>query len=202
MKIHMARHGQSQWQVAPSDNLDTPLSQAGQRQARLLAGWLAAHPALDAKGRLDVASVVTSPLERARQTAACVSEALGLPADVQPSLAEAPFHVVDELPVTEGPLVAGPQPVRDLSVRYAGFRAQAWTALAELVRQAETTGGPVLAVTHGGLIKTVLRVAMKTDLTCFQVYNATITSLEWKKGRWRVVHLSLWDHLPAPLRTL
>ncbi|MFG2981712.1 histidine phosphatase family protein [Streptomyces sp. NPDC048258] len=202
MKIHMARHGQSQWQIEPTDDLDTPLSATGWSQARLLADWLAEHPALDAGGRLDVGSMVTSPLKRARETAACVSRTLGLPAPVLPNLAEAPFHVVDELPLAEGPFAPRLDPVPAFPERYVLFRRQAESALFELAQWAEETKAPVLAVTHGGLIKTVLRVALQTDLTCFQVYNASITSLEWRKGRWRVSHLSLWDHLPVPLRTL
>jgi len=71
--------------------------------------------------------------------------------------------------------------------------------LAELAMQTERS---VVAVTHGGLIKTALRVIVGTDLVDFRVYNATISGIEWKDGRWKILFLNRWDHLPQSLRTL
>ncbi|PJN24013.1 histidine phosphatase family protein [Kitasatospora sp. CB02891] len=199
MKIYLARHGQSTWQLEPSDDLDTPLSDTGHRQAQLLAAWLADHPALDGKGRLEVAALRTSPLKRAQETAGYVSRALGLPVEIQPTLTEAPFHVVEELPRAPAPFEPVPAGYR-LPERYLRFREQAEEALTELAELSGQVGGPVLAVTHGGLIKTLLRVVAQTDLTCFQIYNSGIVALDWKNGRWRLLHLNLWDHLPPDLR--
>ncbi len=199
MKIYLARHGQSTWQLDPGDDLDTPLSATGRRQASLLASWLAEHPALDSEGRLEVVALRTSPLRRAQETADYVVQTLHLPVQVQPTLAEAPFHVVEELPRASDPYRPRPSGY-ELSQRYRSFREQARAALDELAALSEEMGGPVLAVTHGGLIKTMLRVIADTDLTCFKIYNTGIAAVDWKDGRWRLLQVNLWDHLPPELR--
>lgn len=199
MKIYLVRHGQSQWQVSPSEDWDTSLSPLGHDQAKHLGQWFAEDVPLDAATRLTVGSVLTSPLKRARETAEYLGESLGLPAEVQPTLTEATFHVVSELPRAAAPFA--PWPEEPLSARYLDFRAQARAALAELTRRAEETGRPVLAVTHGGLIKTVVRTIAESDSFCLKLYNCGINAIEWTNGRWRVVHVNLWDHLPPALRT-
>lgn len=199
MKIYLVRHGQSQWQVSPSEDWDTSLSPLGHEQAGHLGKWFAEGAPLDGTSRLSVGSVVTSPLKRARETAGHLCDSLGVTAGVQPTLKEAAFHVVSELLKASAPFA--PWPAEPLSERYRDFRAQARTALEELTRRAEETGQPVLAVTHGGLIKTVVRTIAESDTFCLKLYNCGINEIEWANGRWRVVHINLWDHLPPALRT-
>lgn len=199
MKIYLVRHGQSQWQVSPSQDWDTSLSPLGHDQAKHLGEWFTSGAVLDGTTRLTVGSVVASPLKRARETAEYLGGSLGLPVGVQPSLTEATFHVVSELPKAPAPFA--PWPESPLSERYLDFRAQARAALGELARLAEETGQPVLAVTHGGLIKTVVRTIAESDTFCLKLYNCGINAIEWTNGRWRVVHVNLWDHLPPGLRT-
>ncbi len=198
LRIYLVRHGQSEWQLNPGDDLDMPLSALGHEQAALLADWCARRAPLDAGSRFDVGPLRTSPLRRARQTAAPLAAALGAGVDTQPSLSEAPYRVIGELPRADTPLAP---PVGDVSARYREFRRQVRGALAELVESADGSGRPVLAVTHGGVIKTVLRVVAGTDAFCARLYNCGITALDWKEGIWRVAHVNLWDHLPPALRT-
>ncbi|MFD3733902.1 histidine phosphatase family protein [Streptomyces sp. NPDC058632] len=199
MKIYLVRHGQSQWQVSPNRDWDTSLSPLGHNQANHLGQWLADGARIDGNTSLSVGSVVTSPLKRARETAEYLCDPLGLTAHVQHTLTEATFHVVSELPKAASPFAKWRGQL--LSDRYLDFRAQARTALEELARRAEETGQPVLAVTHGGLIKTVIRTVAESDKFCLKLYNCGINAIEWTDGRWRVVHINLWDHLPPALRT-
>ena len=199
MRIYLVRHGQSQWQLTRDQNWDSSLSPLGHDQAAHLARWLAAGARLDNDTSLTVGSVVTSPLKRARETAAYLCDPLGLTARVQHSLTEATFHVVSELPTAPAPFARWPEHAP--SKRYLAFRAQVRTALEELTRRAEETGQPVLAVTHGGLIKTALRTIAESDTFCLKLYNCGVNAIEWIGGRWRVVHINLWDHLPPALRT-
>lgn len=200
MKIYMVRHGQSHWQLAPSENLNTSLTDLGHEQARLLGRWLAEHRMLDGKGRIEVATLRTSPLLRARETAEYTAKALDRPVCLQESLREAPFHVADHLPHRAAPFHA--YSAFEPSEIYAAFKAQVRIALQELVEQAQAGGGPVLAITHGGIIKTLLRLIAGTDTLDFVSYNTGITLIEWKRGRWCVVHLNLLDHLPPEYRTI
>ena len=62
---------------------DIPLTEAGLAQAGAAARWLAA------RGGIDV--IVTSPLQRARQTAEAVARATGAPLEVEDGLAETDF---------------------------------------------------------------------------------------------------------------
>jgi probable phosphoglycerate mutase len=62
---------------------DIPLTETGLAQAAAAATWLAA------RGGIDV--IVTSPLQRARQTAQAVATATGAPLEVEDDLAETDF---------------------------------------------------------------------------------------------------------------
>jgi len=85
---------------------------------------------------------------------------------------------------------------------YAEFKGQVTEALRELVQVAEANRGSVLAITHGAVIETMLRVLVCNDAVRFRPYNATLTLIEWKVGRWHLVYLNFWDYLPVELRTV
>lgn len=199
MKIYLVRHGQSQWQVRRSEDLDTSLTAIGHEQSKRLGQWLIGLPPLDNQARMEIAALCASPLKRAQETVAYMAEPLHLPVFTHPELCEAGFHVADHLPQRGTPLEAYPdyQP----STAYATFKSQAQVALRRLVEQVETSGGPVLAVAHGGLLKTLLRLVVDSDDVCFRLYNTGLNLIEWSRGRWHLVHLNLWDHLPPELRT-
>lgn len=198
MRIYLTRHAQSWWQVDPNHDWDTSLTDLGHEQSRRMADWLAGHTLVDSVSRVVVSAVITSPLKRSLETAGYVVDALGLPLRVDDRLREADFHVASQLPRAEHP---ARRPVTEPTDIYRAYRRtveQAWT---DLVAQAEQAGGPVLAVTHGGFIKTAFRVVIGTDDACLTLYNACLNLLEWRRGRWHLVYLNLWDFLPAELRT-
>ena len=180
--------------------MDSELSDLGVQQSELLASWLAGHQALDASGALRIGRLYASPLRRAMQTAELLAGALGLTAQVEPALAEAPFRVAGELSALTDPLdldsvLAAP------SSRYLSYAQQARAAFATLVDACRSTDQPVMAVTHGGLIKTLLGELLRTDAGFFSLYNACLSCLSWDDDRWRITGLNLWEHLPAELRT-
>ena len=88
MKLFIARHGQTPWNVEDlvCGRADVPLTEVGQQQAKLLA-----KSALD-KG-IDV--ILCSPLLRARQTAQAVSDAIGIPIQIDDRLVEFDFGSFD-----------------------------------------------------------------------------------------------------------
>jgi broad specificity phosphatase PhoE len=195
MRIYLIRHAQSTWQLAPGINLDTSLTPAGREQARLLGHWLATG----ALPEIQVGALLTSPLLRATETTGYLTQALSLTPVTLESLREAPFHVADELPLLDE---RGAVPTDYLpSARYVAFKAQARTALEALRELAESGNGSPLAVTHGGLIKTLLRVAAGTDAFCFRLCNAGVNTIEWRRGRWHLVHLNWCEYLASELRT-
>ena len=200
MKIYLVRHGQSRWQISRGEgDWDSPLSSLGHIQAEHLADWLSTHTAIDNGSRLEIGSLWASPLIRAQETAVPISQSLNLPIQTDPYLRETDFWLAEYLPSAESPY----QPVPSFTPqgKYADFRLQAQQGLHNLVEAAETTGKPVLAVAHGGLISTVLRLATGSDAVSFWIYNTCINLIEWKRGRWHLVYLNLWDHLPPEKRT-
>jgi broad specificity phosphatase PhoE len=199
MRIYLVRHGQSQWQVQRSEDLDTSLTAIGHEQSKRLGQWLGDHPALDRTAGIEIAALCTSPFKRAQETIACTAETLRLPLFIHRELGEADFHVADHLPQRDTPLAAYP-PYR-ASAAYAAFKSQARVALQTLLEQAEASDGPVLAVAHGGLLKTLLRLVVDSDNVCFRLYNTGLNLIEWSRGRWHLVYLNLGDHLPPELRT-
>lgn len=213
-RILIARHGQSLWQLTPGCDDDSALTALGHRQSLLLGRWLAAGPRVDGARRLRIAAVHTSPLLRARQTAAYPAALLGAGLEVREDLREAAFHVAAHLPPAPEPVPAwlgrtrppgGPASEDERRQAYEGFKEQARSALTGLAHSAERArdedAGAVLAVSHGGLVKTLLRLAAGTDAVCFRIYNTGLCGLEWRRDRWHLVHLNLWDHLPPGLRT-
>ena len=88
MKLYISRHGQTPWNVEDliCGRADVPLTEVGQQQAKLLA-----ESALD-KG-IDV--ILCSPLLRARQTAQAVSDAIGVPIEIDERLVEFDFGTFD-----------------------------------------------------------------------------------------------------------
>jgi len=199
MRIYLVRHAQSHWQLQPSPDRDTDLTTIGHEQSRLMAQWLAGHQKLDHATRIEISGLCASPYKRAHDTAKYASNALGLCICVCPDLREADFHVADDLPTMQGPR-QGPEPY-ELSWRYAAFKMQVSIGFEKLIAEVEVAGGPILAVTHGGFIKTLLRLVVGTDIVCFQVYNTALNAIEWRRGRWHLIYLNLCDHLPAELRT-
>jgi broad specificity phosphatase PhoE len=199
VRICLVRHGQAGGPIEPAETWDPPLTPVGFEQAKRLAEWLAASPRLDVGERLSIASLWASPLQRAQSTAAYGAAALGLPIVTSETLREAAFHVSDHLPEMTAPLAACAD--YEPSVLYVNFRAQAAGALRALIAQAGVSRGTVLAVTHGGVIKTILRLVAGSEALSFRLYHTGLNVIEWREYRWRLLCLNAWDHLPPELRT-
>jgi probable phosphoglycerate mutase len=148
MELLLIRHALPvRLERADGSPADPPLSAAGRAQAERLAEWLAAEP-------LDV--LYTSPLRRARETAAPVARQRGLEPRVEPGVSEfdsdAPVYIpMEELKaqdyerwlalVRSGVYVDGD---------VASFRD---TVVASLEKLIEThPGGRVAVICHGGVI--------------------------------------------------
>ncbi|WP_031160657.1 histidine phosphatase family protein [Streptosporangium roseum] len=84
MTIFLSRHGRTEWSVQGryAGVSDIPLDEVGREQARLLADW--------ARGA-GLTGVVSSPLLRARDTAADAARAAGLALRTDPRLRELDF---------------------------------------------------------------------------------------------------------------
>lgn len=161
-RLLLLRHGQTEMSVHNrySGRGDPELTDLGQVQAAAAAARLAAVP--------DVAAVLSSPLRRARQTAAAVAEATGAPLVVRDGLIETDFGAWEGLTFTEA---------RDrdpaLHARWLGSedvappRGESFAVVARRIateRAAvveEFAGATVVLVTHVTPIKMLLRDALQ-----------------------------------------
>jgi len=143
------RHGETDWnaQGLSQGNVDIPLNPTGLAQARSAAGRL--------RNR-GIATIVSSPLSRARVTAEIASEALALPVRVDDGLREVRFGVQEGHPMSEwfAHWVAG-NFTPEGAETFAELRRRAVLA----VNRAVALPPVVLVVAHGALFR-ALRMAM------------------------------------------
>lgn len=163
--VLVIRHGITPWNETNRWQgwADIPLSPAGEEQAQHAAGRLVA---LGLRGR--EVRVVTSDLERARQTAHTLALAIdALPLHEEPQLRERHVGEWSGLTTPEvearwpGMLTAW----RDGELRRPPggededeFRARIGAALVALCEDAHREGRPIIAVAHGGVIRTLERM--------------------------------------------
>jgi broad specificity phosphatase PhoE len=143
------RHGETDWnaQGISQGNVDIPLNATGLAQARSAAAKL--H-------HRGIATIVASPLSRARVTAEIAGEALGLPVAIDPDLREVSFGV------QEGQAMSG-WFADWVAGRFTPEGAETFPALRRravaAINRATALPPAVLVVAHGALFR-ALRAAM------------------------------------------
>ncbi|MCA9833830.1 MAG: histidine phosphatase family protein [Thermomicrobiales bacterium] len=152
----LIRHGETDWNVQGrlQGRTDIPLNSIGIEQANLVAGELRAS-------EWDI--IVSSPLQRAYQTAAVITRALGMDESViitNADLRERSYGAVEGLTVAERD-ARYPDHVWPDAESTPELNERAARAIEEF---AEIYAGKrVLVVSHGGWIRAVLRVVSNFD---------------------------------------
>jgi probable phosphoglycerate mutase len=143
------RHGETDWNAEgrSQGRTDIPLNSVGLAQARRAAKTLA--------GIGGIATIVASPLIRARVTAEIAAEALDLPVEFDEGLQEVNFGEQEGQPMGNwyDDWIAGHYTPAE-GERFAELLARAVAA----VNRATARPGPVLVVAHGALFR-ALRLA-------------------------------------------
>ncbi|TFV60533.1 bifunctional RNase H/acid phosphatase [Mycobacterium sp. PS03-16] len=160
-RLLLLRHGQTELSVQRrySGRGNPALTELGRRQADAAAAYLAERGGIDA--------VISSPLQRAHDTAAAAAKALGLDVTVDDDLIETDFGAWEGLTFSEAseqdPDLHG-RWLRDTSVEPPG--GESFDVVAHRVRRArnriiaEHGAATVLVVSHVTPIKTMLRMAL------------------------------------------
>jgi probable phosphoglycerate mutase len=159
MKVVLGRHGRPDEIEAARPN-DPPLNVDGWRQARAVATLLA---------REGFTRIVASPLTRARQTAAPLSQLSGLPIDIAEGWAEAD-RAQSRYRSTETLRAQGGEewrrfledPIRYLGADPKEFQAEVLAALSDIARQGDPKSR-IAVFTHGLPINVVLSQALRLD---------------------------------------
>ena len=196
----LIRHGESTWnqERRVQGHMDPSLSDRGRAQAELLASRLKGRP---------FASLYTSPLRRALETASVLGESVGYRPEPVAGLQEIRLgawegKTTEEIRAIYGnaydrwldaPLDAGGPPggeaVRD-------FQQRAVATLEDL--RTAHHDGDLLVVTHGGVIKVYLCYILGLDLNqMFRIKadNTAVTEVLFQRGRATLALLNDTCHL-------
>jgi len=201
LRLIVVRHGVTDWnrQGRFQGHLDPPLSEAGHREARLVAERIAADH------ELRPTRIVSSSLARALETAAAIATATGLEAEADPRLMEigqgewegrthAELEVADAeryrawrdaAGVRQPP---GGEPIASATERVGEL-------LAELLAGAPST---VCLVSHGGTLRILARALfdLRDDRSwALDVDNASIGVATRAGSRWRLDRWNDTRHL-------
>lgn len=175
MKIYLARHGQTQWNV---DNkitgvTDIPLTQEGIEQAKQLAEVAKDY-------QIDV--IIASPLMRARDTAQYVADVKNLPVHIDERLKEQNFGTFEG---TDSRSEAFIKHKKDIAVRFPNGESavQVMHRVYSLIDEVKEkyAGKNVLFVCHGGICRAARTyfVDMTGDeYSDYSPKNASITEYE------------------------
>jgi broad specificity phosphatase PhoE len=158
--LALIRHGPTAWTQARrlQGRADTELSPAGRAE---VAGWTL--PPL-----LETASWVSSPLARARQTAALIAPP---PVAIEPRLIELDWgawqgRTLAQLRASEGALAVDRNPHgRDFRPPQGETPREVWARVRPWVAEIARIGRTVAAVTHRGLIRALYAEASGWDMT-------------------------------------
>src|SRR3989442_4563676 len=181
--VLLVRHGvtPAPGRLLPGRRRGLHLSEEGRRQAEALAVRLAAVPKL--------AAIYSSPLERARETAAPLAKARGMAVRVEPGMLECDFGAW-----TGGSLrrLAKKPEWRVVQAHPSGFRFPGGESFLEMQTRTSDTvrrlaerhrGGAIVAVSHADPIKAVVTQALGAHLDHFQrlmIAPASVTAVAFR----------------------
>ena len=180
--LGLLRHGQTDWNVEGrlQGTSDIPLNETGLRQA---------HAAASAIVAAEWDLVLTSPLQRARQTAQQIvdTHALG-ELTVDNRLLERAFGEAEGLSYLEWKTVYDPAIGVPGGENLEQLEVRARAMLSEFAE--EFAGKRVLAVSHGAYIRKLVRIASdkRLPLEGERFANTSLTKLVYKDGVWQILH--------------
>jgi probable phosphoglycerate mutase len=206
-RLILVRHGVTDWNREGrwQGRLDPPLSEAGRREARMVAERIAADP------NLRPARILSSTLSRAAETGAAIGAEVGIAPEAEPRLMEIGAgewegHTHAELEAIDGERYRlwrttpgygppGGEPLTDAAERVR-------TLLAEVVT---SSTWPVLLVSHGGILRYLARELLDLDAErgeALDIDNASVSSaVRAEDGAWRLERWNDTLHLLGRERT-
>ncbi|WGS49349.1 histidine phosphatase family protein [Paraburkholderia sp. D15] len=206
-QILFIRHGETDWNRIKriQGHIDIPLATTGLAQAQRLARRFADEASRGA--RLD--AIYSSDLQRARQTAQPIADALGLTLQLREALRERSYgafqgHDSDEISQRF------PDEYAHWQTRDAGFAPPGGESQRELYHRvlhaieplvAAHAGGRIAVVAHGGVLDCVRRFACDLSLDAprdYALLNTSVNAVDFDNGRAKVVSWADVSHLDAP----
>ena len=172
MKIYVARHGQTLWNVQCKvcGRTDLPLTEVGLHQAEALAQEAKKYP---------IDRIIASPMIRAQQTAGAVAEACGMAVQTDDRLIEQDYGTCEGLDRLDPRFL---NCKRNFAVRYPGGESMLDLAcrvydFLDEVRE-KYAGENVLLVCHGGVMRSIRTYFQDVTNEAYYGYSADNAKLE------------------------
>ncbi|HZP31112.1 MAG TPA: histidine phosphatase family protein [Acidimicrobiia bacterium] len=202
MQLIVIRHAEPHRVDAPGNGggaADPGLTARGCEQAERLAAWLAVE---------NVDHVVTSPLRRARETAAPLAAAFGLVAEVDDELREYDAGSDSYIPIEELRAAKSDEWYATINGRWDVLGHEPPSAVRDRVVPrfedliARFPGGTVAVVAHGGVINVYLAhvLGLEASLWFHPEYTSVSRVLAARSGPRSLVSLNDTAHLLATAR--
>ena len=204
--ILLIRHGETPWNAERrlQGHIDIPLNELGLQQAAALGQALAGEP---------LAAILSSDLQRARQTAQAVAELQQLPVQTDILLRERCYgafegllyadiaaHYPHEYAQWQARQIDAVMPSGERQAEsFRQFYARANGAIARWAQHYD--GQTIAIVAHGGVLECAYREAVGMTLDSprdFQVKNASGNRFSHADGKLHLVHWGNIEHLGAP----
>ena len=179
--IGLLRHGQTDWNIdfRLQGTTDIPLNDVGIQQAKAAGSLIQGN---------DWDVLITSPLSRAVATAAMVSELSSIDDyAVEPLLLERAFGEAEGLTHEEWKLKYADLKVLPGGESLEQLAERAWRLLEHLAT--EYAGKRVLAVSHGALIRKVIKLVSKGEFPREgeRFGNASLSKIVHDGTQWRIL---------------
>lgn len=198
--FYFVRHGETEWNAEGRfcGRTDVPLSDAGRRQARLLA-LRVKPPCVDA--------LYSSPLRRALETARIIGEVIGREPVVDAHLAELNYGAWEGLTLEEikgsGPAIyeAWDQDPGSLAPPEGESGVQLIERVMPFLTETaqKHPGGNVMVVCHKTVCRLlachIMGLPLREYRQAVPMENAALNVFEMKDGIWRVARLNDTSHL-------
>lgn len=199
-RILLVRHGQSTFNVEgrlPSQLPNVPLTDEGRRQA---------HEAAVALAGLNISAIISSPLERARETAEIIARGWGLPVREEPRLMDTEMgrwagRKISEVSKDDPQWLKFVEKPTEPPEGVEGFNQvrERVVAVIEDLRADATVGDDVVVVAHADVIKLIIAqyTGVPMDGARFIVVgNASISALAFTEGYPPALVAANWTRAP------
>jgi broad specificity phosphatase PhoE len=200
-RLLLVRHGETTWNAERrwQGHHDAPLNAAGRAEAQALAERIAADAPV---------ALYSSDLPRARETAAEIAarcrlepvfDARWREVDVGEWLGLTPDEVESRYPDGYTRWLEGGTGWRE-GETYAQMAERGLAAISEIAKRRAGATGPIVCVTHGGVIRALVLHVLGLPLTARRLLGtgptATVTEIDATAPAWRLCSFNDAGHLP------
>lgn len=147
--FYFLRHGETDWNKKHlcQGSSDIPLNETGKQQALQAAKQLLKEP---------ITRLISSPLLRAQETAQIISDVLNKPLTLEADLRECSFGIAEGKPIGTGKIFE--DWIHEKTPEGGETRLEFETRVQKIFKHLLTsTTGPLLIVSHGGVLCTLQR---------------------------------------------